>query len=270
MRSKIPGPGSLACYRCGKLNALGDSHCVRCGRVLPVGVLRPWVALRRWLGEDEPFTRAAISVCLLVYVGMYLVAPRNLGVASARFGALIPGLQEDQPWRYLTATFVHYGLLHVGLNSAMLYQLGGSAERAIGSARVAIVLLVSGVGGFLASDAWNALMGSPVPTAGASAGLFGLLGIAAGWRLALGDPEWKRIALSGLGYVVLMVLLEGMLGGRINHAAHFGGLVTGAVLGYFFFRVRTSRRWVRALPRLAWGLSLATLAGFPLCLFLTF
>ena len=45
------------------------------------------------------------------------------------FGELtINELFQGEIWRPLTATFVHYGLLHLGMNLYMLYQLGAVVE----------------------------------------------------------------------------------------------------------------------------------------------
>jgi rhomboid protease GluP len=238
-------PGNVRiCPFCGKLNAREDSRCVRCNRRLPSAgeaLLRDNV--RRFLGDEYPLTKVFIAVSVIVYLGMMLGAgslslfspPSRL--EALRWGVLDGANSRSEPWRYLSAMFVHFGLLHVGLNCLGLQSLGRSTESVLGSLRFGIVFLGSGILGFVASDIVYA---HPPITGGISGGVFGLLGVAAGWRYADGDPEWKRLALTGFGYAAVMWLMPGF---SVNNAAHLGGLVAGGLLGWVFYRERAERRF---------------------------
>jgi rhomboid protease GluP len=135
--------------------------------------------------------------------------------------------------------FVHFGLMHFGFNTLTLHQLGRELEGAVGWARFVLVFVGTGIAGFVASELWYA----PMPlTGGTSGGIFGLLGAAVGWRYAQRDPEWKRLAITGAGYAVAMVLLERLSNLSVNHAAHVGGLLAGAALGWALHRLPSGRR----------------------------
>ena len=151
------------------------------------------------------------------------------GRMALRWGALAGELGWRAPWRHLSAMFVHFGLLHIGFNLLALVSFGRVLERVLGSARFASLLLVSGALGFVASDLWYALFPPQQITGGLSGGIFGLLGAEVGLRFAAGDPAWKRAAVSGAGYALLMALIPGQ---NVNNAAHVGGLLSGGLLGW--------------------------------------
>lgn len=232
------------CPFCGKLNAREDDRCIRCDRRLPsAGEALVTNTVRRWLGDEYPLTKVFIGLSGLVYVGMMLSggSPSLMGgvqpLSALRWGALFGDLGQSEPWRYLSAMFVHFGLLHLGLNCLTLHALGRSTESGVGSLRFAIVFLGTGIVGFVASDL---VYSRPPLTGGISGGVFGLLGVAAGWRYADRDPEWKRLALTGFGYAAVMWLLPGF---SVNNAAHLGGLIAGGLLGWAFYRERRSGRY---------------------------
>ena len=55
-----------------------------------------------------------------------------------------------QWWRLFTAMFLHIGLVHLLLNGYALYQLGGLFESWMGSARMGVVYVLSGLAGLVA------------------------------------------------------------------------------------------------------------------------
>jgi rhomboid protease GluP len=207
------------------------------------------------LGRRHVATTFFIGVSVLVYVGLLLGGDGLFDSVrrsqALRWGALEGRLGLAEPWRFLTAMFVHFSLLHVGLNVLSLRSLGHDLEDSIGAARVTLIFLGTGIGGFVVSQIWY----TPVHlTGGISGGVFGLLGAAAGWRYAQGDEQWKRLAMTGAGYAAVMALLPMQM---FNNAAHVGGLVLGAALAWALFRVGRSRSVERTLNGLAVVLVLA-------------
>jgi rhomboid protease GluP len=83
------------------------------------------------------------------------------------FGAKI-GLQDldGQWWRLVTAGFLHGGLLHILMNSWVLFDLGAQVEAIYGAARMWVIYFLATVAGFYASAVFN-----PGLSIGASAGL---------------------------------------------------------------------------------------------------
>ena len=95
------------------------------------------------------------------------------GQVLAIFGAKVSNaiLYGHQWWRLVTAGFLHGGLLHIFMNSWVLFSVGAQTEETYGTARFLVLYFVSNVLGFLASALF-----SPYLSIGASAALFGLIG----------------------------------------------------------------------------------------------
>lgn len=257
--------GSRVCPACGKLNSLEDAHCLRCGRRIP-GPLASGVgrAAEALFGKQCPMTRAFIALSALVYVatawgsgGVSLLGGGRLS-EYLRWGALFDQVGTEQPFRYLSAMFVHFGILHVGMNAMALLSLGRGIEQADGSARLVVLFLGSGIVGFVASDFFA---GPGEVTGGISGGVFGLMGAYAGRRFAEGDPAWKRIAVTGLGYAAALALL---MGGGINNTAHVAGLLSGGGLNWALFRWARGRAASRWLTTAASLLTLACVVSIAL------
>src|SRR5690606_29690290 len=156
-----------------------------------------------------------------------ILAPPLMSEAF-RWGALHPALVADEPWRLLSAMFVHFGILHLGMNMSALLALGRGLEQALGSTRFVIVFVATGLMGFVASTAWSISgPGAMVTTAGASGGLFGLVGFEVGYLYRSRDPRWK----SALTRALVIGVLIGFFF-PVNNAAHGAGAVLGGALGY--------------------------------------
>ncbi len=176
-----------------------------------------------------------------------------------KFGGFTPPLVELEPWRLLAAVFVHFGALHFGMNLLALLDLGRFVELRLGSARMVIIFIAAGVLGFTASWVWYEATQQYALTAGASGGIFGLMGAVVAEALARRDPQWKERLMHAVAGAVLISLIV-----NANNAAHAGGFLTGALLGYLF--AKESRPWRRArwLGLVAGGCLLASAAAIAL------
>jgi membrane associated rhomboid family serine protease len=245
------------------LNGERETRCYRCGRRLPgpaaQGALR---VVREVLGVEAPVTRLLLALELLVFAVM-VVADRNLplGLRDAfrsstllRFGALGGAFDESERYRLLSAVFVHMGVLHVGMNMWMFTDLGARLERELGGARLALIFVVTGVLGFVASEWWYAPM--HVLTAGASGGVFGQIGAEVGILRARRDPEWRRSLARNVLYALLLSFAL-----RVNSAAHLGGFAAGIALGFAFERERHRLRLDRLMNALAAAVVLAVVGS---------
>lgn len=251
------------CPYCRSLNSSGEARCFRCGRRLPGPLLEAVFALaRQTLGVEAPMTRLIIGLELLVF-GFCLVV--DLGFMAQRvkqgsvfailmssfrtstlvqFGALGWNLGELEPWRLVSAVFVHVGFLHIAMNLFTFADLGRSLERELGGARLVVLFVLSGLLGFLASEIWYQFRGPP--TAGASGGIFGQIGAVVGILYSRKDPEWRRALTRYLIFAVLLGLLL-----PVNTPAHLGGFFAGIVLGFLLHREQVRLRLHRVMLALA-------------------
>jgi membrane associated rhomboid family serine protease len=147
-------------------------------------------------------------------------------------GVTMVGVSHGEWWRLVTAAFLHFGFVHLGVNMLSLFFTGRILEVVVGRWRFLLIYFVAGIAGSA-----GALYLSPNDvTAGASGAIFGVLG-------ALFVLERNGTINSG-GQIVLWIVLNLALtvgySGEISVGGHIGGLIAGLVLMTAFVRLRRS------------------------------
>ena len=183
--------------------------------------------------------RALVTPTLVVINVLVFVAMCVSGVSIfepkiadlIRWGADFGPLTKDgQWWRIITSTFVHIGLIHVAMNMFVLWTAGRVIERLFGSVPFAVLYLVAGLGGSLASLAWQPF----IVSAGASGAVFGLFGGLVGF-LVLQRKKVPAAQVAALakyaGTFIAYNLVYGFARTGLDIAAHLGGLGTGFLVG---------------------------------------
>ncbi len=216
------------------------------------------------LGGLIPHAGYLTILILLINTGLYLatgIYSMNGGRGSIlspdvqslfEFGAKYgPAIAAGQWWRLVTAGFLHGGLLHILMNSWVLFDLGAQVEDLYGGARMLVIYFVATIAGFYVSALWR----PEIPSMGASAALFGLVGamLALGLRYRGGMGDMIR---SVYGRYLIYLLLFSFLPG-IDMAAHIGGLAGGFGLAYVAGRPQHEGSPVEQVWRVAAGLSIA-------------
>lgn len=217
----------------------------------------------RVLGMEAPLTRFFIGLCGVVYLFTAVEEGQvpwiGLSVRVAHdWGALIAGGPAWEPWRYVTANFLHFGLLHVGVNGMMLWSFGRALEERLGSGRMAVLFVGCGTLGFVASDVVYRLENGQALTGGASAGVAALIGGFIGFAYGQHNPVWKRVLTAVVLYGVLFAVVLPMQGINVNHSAHLGGFLPGGLVGLHLARSARRGGATRALPML--GMVLTAIA----------
>lgn len=221
-----------------------------------------WIELRAFhrqldaLNRRSWITAAIMMVNVLMFIAMAATARRVEAFGPEvllRFGANYgPAAVQGDWWRFVTAFFVHFDLIHLSLNLWALWGVGRFTERFFGGGKYFLLYFGAGVAGNIVSVLWNP---SGV-AAGASGAIFGIIGA----YLALLVDRSTRIPsaitrfhlLSTLAFVVLTIVL-GILQDHVDNAAHFGGLVFGFFFGCLLStplataRTMTIKNWL-ALP----------------------
>jgi membrane associated rhomboid family serine protease len=200
------------------------------------------------LASLPPVTRALLLANVAIFAlqmltGDMLVVPFGLWPpASPSF----PGAPSFEVWQLLTYGFLHGSLMHLFFNMFALWMFGGEIERLMGSGRFLNYYVVCVLGAAVAQLVVVSNMDMPpVPTVGASGGVFGLLlafGMAFPQRRIMllfppiPMPAWLFVTLYGA-----LELYLGVTGSRagIAHFAHLGGMAAGyALLVYWRSRPR--------------------------------
>lgn len=129
--------------------------------------------------------------------------------------------QPDEWYRLVTSGFMHFGILHLGLNMYFLWVLGPMLERPLGRGRYFLLYLAS----LLAGSLGVVLLDSGGITAGASGAVFGLMGAAAVglWRRGVNPFS------TNIGTLLLLNLGITFLVPGISIGGHLGGALGGAL-----------------------------------------
>jgi len=165
-------------------------------------------------------------IMVLRGVSPFLPSPRQAIAFGADYGPLT---LNGQWWRLVTSMFVHFGIVHIGLNMWCLWNLGRAAEQLMGRASYLLAYFVSGIFSSIASVYWHPMGAS----AGASGAIFGMAGVLVSYVYLKKTPSHIKInskMLGSLGTFIAYNLAFGALPG-ISNAAHIGGLVMGLVVG---------------------------------------
>lgn len=254
------------CPNCRAFITTDDKVCPYCQtEVAPPAVERrtPSDAL----GGLIPHARFTTVVILLInsalYVATVLYSYKTSGSIGfdldtntlRLFGAKDPSIiVYGEWWRLITAGFLHGGLLHILMNSWVLFDVGAQMEETFGTSRYLVVYFVSTITGYLASLWWA----PNVASIGASAPIMGLVGAMIAHSVR--DRSSYGAALRKM-YTrwVIYILIFGLVLSGIDNAAHIGGLAGGFVVGYLAGTPGISRT-VEGFWRGASGVALAITA----------
>lgn len=229
------------CPHCRGLIDRNASDCPLCGVSVKVPRARTGTAPGRVLGGLIPVPSTATSALVAANIALYGIswyltqssaAPGSPvgdtgidGMVMVRMGAKYgPLIIAGEWWRLVTAMFLHAGLLHIGMNLWCLFDLGPTVESLFSTPKFIVFYLTTGVAGFVLSLFWNT--GLSVGASGAVLGLIGAL-LGATYHHGQLGKEYR----SRLWQWLLFIAIIGMFS-QTDNAAHLGGLVTGAVLGY--------------------------------------
>lgn len=137
---------------------------------------------------------------------------------------------RHEPWRLMSATVLHAGVLHLVLNMWALWDTGRVAERFYGNLQFLVLYLGSGLAGSIASLFFTGRSAVSVGASGAILGVVGAL-LAVIWLRpgSLPAPLLRPLQSSLLVYIGVSLLLGFTVGG-VDNAAHLGGLIAGIVL----------------------------------------
>lgn len=197
-------------------------------------------------------TQALIAINVALFMGMLAAGGWENSENLLRFGALSVPLRTSEWWRLFTAMFVHIGPLHLLFNMYALFLFGPAVETRYGRARFLALYLSAG---FLGSAMSVALTSGFGIRAGASGGVFGILGCWIAFYVRHRDQRGSRDQLRSLFFLVGINLFFGFSIGGIDNFAHLGGLAGGFVAGSGL------EKWSRSRGDTG---RLAALAGFAL------
>ena len=205
-------------------------------------------------GHEATLVLIAINVIAFLAEGSSaytLTGDVNINTSVFFHGLLYGPFIEvsHQYYRLLTSGFLHFDILHIGLNMYVLFWVGRLLEPAIGRSRFLAIYFTG-----LLTGSLGVLIVSPLsPTAGASGAIFGLMGAAF-------TEAHQRGAIQVRNQLVLLIVVNlaltlGIAG--ISVGAHVGGLIGGGLATLAF---QQGDRMRSALLGYAGCLALAVIA----------
>lgn len=245
--------GRPACNNCLTQADVG-SHCIDCvKRAQPSHSER----VKFWnAAQPALVTRALVVINAVLYVWVAF-GPNTSGIAGTvndreyRMGLSLPFIHQGEWYRIISSGFLHFSLLHVGMNMLLLWQLGHLLEPALGRTKFALLYFAALIGG-----STGALLLSPTAfSGGASGAVFGLMAAAA---VALQQRGINPMQ-TGIGATLILNLLITFTIPGISVGGHLGGAIVGAAVGY----VMLEPQWTKTSPALAW---IAPAVAMVLCL----
>jgi rhomboid protease GluP len=215
----------------------------------PADAWKPWVT----------YALIAANVAMFVFelsqgAGLGGPAPDAMIALGGDFGPLTC---NGEPWRLVTSMFLHYGIIHIGMNMVCLYQIG-IVERMLGRAEFLALYLAAGLVGGLASLATH----PQAVSAGASGAVFGMFGaftaVMVVRRRQIDPGVWQR-TMRSLGTFFGINLVFGLAQKGIDLTAHIGGLATGFAGAFVLAKTAGSppRHLLRALAVAVAGAGIA-------------
>lgn len=221
------------CPNCRAFITTGDRVCPYCNN--PVGPRS--IDIRQpgeILGGLIPQAHFTTILILLINTGFYIATSlvgksfgdsQALWAFGAKFGPSI--WQDHEYWRLVTAGFLHGGLMHILMNSWVLYDLGAQTEQVYATPRFLVIYFAGTVGGFYLSAREN-----PVLSIGSSAGIMGLIGAMIAFGVANRSSVGRAVRNFYIKWVAYILVLGLIPGFQVDNWAHIGGLAAGFGIGY--------------------------------------
>jgi membrane associated rhomboid family serine protease len=174
----------------------------------------------RVTGDTARVTLVLIAVNVAIFL-LGLAGSQDRLVRDYADQPLLVALDGDY-YRLLTSAFLHGGTFHVLANMFALAQIGPMLEAALGRVRYLALYVLSALGG----SAMSMVLSDPRSYGvGASGAIFGLFGA---FYVVLRRQGRDTSSITVL--LIINTVIGFTPGLNIDWRAHFGGLVTGAVV----------------------------------------
>lgn len=174
-----------------------------------------------------PFYTIIFTALIVVVAVVQFTTGLEASIFAAGFDK--PAFIANQEyWRILTGATTHGSFLHVAMNCYAFYSFGKIFEMLSNRAHLAIVFLISAVGGGILSLIFTP-DGISVGASGGIVGLIAYLAVYAFRRRQFISYEFRKSLLINIAFLLVFGLVLYQV---IDNFGHIGGLITGAVYGF--------------------------------------
>ena len=178
-----------------------------------------------------PITYTLILINIVIWLCMILYLNRFSDVKLLEVGGLVHfNVVHGEWYRLISSMFLHFNFEHILMNMLSLFIFGKIVESIIGSWRMLIIYIISGLYGNFVSLSFN----TSTISVGASGAIFGLIGsifVIMYLSKNFNKNDWPVINCIGCFNRFSLFM------SNINIMAHLGGFISGVLItliGYYF------------------------------------
>ena len=201
--------------------------------------------------KSSPMTASLMIANLFMYLIQEISGGSKSTVNLCRLGAKCDFLiSQGEYWRFISATFLHIGFIHILLNLVGLYIFGRLVEKEFSRNKYLAIYFFCGFSAtvfsywsgsaFMDKDNFanitvlTCVEGLGAIGAGASGAIFGLLGCYASYLLVNRSVLGKhgKESLISIGVLIFINVAYGSYGGDVDQIAHIAGLLCGFAIGW--------------------------------------
>ncbi len=141
---------------------------------------------------------------------------------------------EQQYYRLLSATFMHFDIMHISGNMLILFLLGNKLEKILGAAKYLSLYIAASVFSSVFSEIHAIYAGEFLVGAGASGAVFAVLG-AIIYILYAGEVI-EDLNVKNMLLMALIMIAYGFMSENVDNVAHIAGAVLGFLMSMVLYR----------------------------------
>lgn len=179
-----------------------------------------------------PITYTLILIYIVIWLCMILYLNRFSDVKLLEVGGLVHfNVVHGEWYRLISSMFLHFNFEHILMNMLSLFIFGKIVESIIGSWRMLIIYIISGLYGNFVSLSFN----TTTISVGASGAIFGLIGSI--FVIMYLSKNFNKKMIGQLLIALVVLIVFSLFMSNINIMAHLGGFISGVLItliGYYF------------------------------------
>ena len=179
-----------------------------------------------------PITYTLILINIVIWLCMILYLNRFSDVKLLEVGGLVHfNVVHGEWYRLISSMFLHFNFEHILMNMLSLFIFGKIVESIIGSWRMLIIYIISGLYGTFVSLSFN----TTTISVGASGAIFGLIGSI--FVIMYLSKNFNKKMIGQLLIALVVLIVFSLFMSNINIMAHLGGFISGVLItliGYYF------------------------------------
>ncbi|MBO0390209.1 rhomboid family intramembrane serine protease [Staphylococcus epidermidis] len=179
-----------------------------------------------------PITYTLILINIVIWLCMILYLNRFSDVKLLEVGGLVHfNVVHGEWYRLISSMFLHFNFEHILMNMLSLFIFGKIVESIIGSWRMLIIYIISGLYGNFVSLSFN----TTTISVGASGAIFGLIGSI--FVIMYLSKNFNKKMIGQLLIALFVLIVFSFFMSNINIMAHLGGFISGVLItliGYYF------------------------------------